>query len=109
MEISQHSRYTCTFCGKNAVKRQAVGIWECRSCKKTVAGGAWTVSYVRPTLFAIRQTNELEIQDCCCRCFAFYHPSSPRACRGVDFSSSTLGRLFLFVVGHEMGFSSWCH
>ena len=44
MEVSQHARYTCTFCGKNSVKRQAVGIWECRSCKKTVAGGAWTVS-----------------------------------------------------------------
>jgi hypothetical protein len=46
MEISQHARYTCTFCGKNAVKRKAVGIWECKSCSKTVAGGAWTVSYV---------------------------------------------------------------
>jgi large subunit ribosomal protein L37Ae len=46
MEISQHARYTCTFCGKNAVKRKAVGIWECRSCRKTVAGGAWTVSLV---------------------------------------------------------------
>ena len=50
MEISQHARYTCTFCGKNSVKRQAVGIWECRSCKKTVAGGAWTVSYAAPSL-----------------------------------------------------------
>jgi hypothetical protein len=46
MEISQHARYTCTFCGKNSVKRTAVGIWECKSCQKTVAGGAWTVSYV---------------------------------------------------------------
>ena len=48
MEISQHARYTCTFCGKNAVKRKAVGIWNCKSCDKTVAGGAWTVSYVIP-------------------------------------------------------------
>lgn len=29
---------------QDSVKRQAVGIWHCRSCKKTVAGGAWTVS-----------------------------------------------------------------
>lgn len=36
--------YTCTFCGKNAVKRRSVGIWECKSCKKTTAGGAYTVS-----------------------------------------------------------------
>jgi large subunit ribosomal protein L37Ae len=26
------------------VKRQAVGIWQCRACRKTMAGGAWTVS-----------------------------------------------------------------
>ncbi|RAQ73346.1 hypothetical protein COH20_004913 [Aspergillus flavus] len=44
MEVSQHARYVCTFCGKNTVKRQAVGIWECKGCKKTVAGGAYTVS-----------------------------------------------------------------
>lgn len=44
MEITQHATYTCTFCGKDAVKRQAVGIWHCKACKKTTAGGAWTVS-----------------------------------------------------------------
>lgn len=49
MEITQHARYTCTFCGKNAVKRTSVGIWNCKSCDKTVAGGAWTVSYVPHT------------------------------------------------------------
>ncbi len=26
---------------QEAMKRQAVGIWNCRSCKKTVAGGAY--------------------------------------------------------------------
>ncbi|KAL4939281.1 hypothetical protein BDV06DRAFT_214408 [Aspergillus oleicola] len=44
MEVSQHARYICTFCGKNTVKRQAVGIWECKGCKKTIAGGAYTLS-----------------------------------------------------------------
>lgn len=67
MEITQHARYTCTFCGKasaqlssqthaiadvcvlvafiqDSVKRQAVGIWKCKACKKIIAGGAWTVS-----------------------------------------------------------------
>ncbi|CAN9149802.1 unnamed protein product [Alternaria alternata] len=44
MEITQHARYVCQFCGKNAVKREAVGIWNCRSCRKTTAGGAYTVS-----------------------------------------------------------------
>jgi large subunit ribosomal protein L37Ae len=48
METSQHAKYTCAFCGKDTVKRQAVGIWNCKSCKKTTAGGAYTVSYVQP-------------------------------------------------------------
>jgi len=46
IEISQHAKYTCSFCGKDSVKRESVGIWKCRSCKKQIAGGAWTVSYV---------------------------------------------------------------
>ncbi|XP_045845926.1 60S ribosomal protein L37a-like [Meles meles] len=41
-EISQHAKYTCSFCGKTKMKRRAVGIWHCGSCKKTVAGGSWT-------------------------------------------------------------------
>lgn len=26
------------------MKREAVGIWKCKACHKTVAGGAWTVT-----------------------------------------------------------------
>ncbi|XP_040855975.1 melanoma-associated antigen 8-like [Ochotona curzoniae] len=39
IEISQHAKYTCSFCGKTKMKRHAVGIWHCGSCIKTVAGG----------------------------------------------------------------------
>jgi len=39
IEISQHAKYTCSFCGKTKMKRRAVGIWHCGSCMKTVAGG----------------------------------------------------------------------
>eukprot|EP00240_Pyramimonas_obovata_P018804 CAMPEP_0118921732 /NCGR_PEP_ID=MMETSP1169-20130426/915_1 /TAXON_ID=36882 /ORGANISM="Pyramimonas obovata, Strain CCMP722" /LENGTH=67 /DNA_ID=CAMNT_0006862505 /DNA_START=86 /DNA_END=285 /DNA_ORIENTATION=+ len=39
MEVSQHSKYFCEFCGKFSVKRQAVGIWHCKDCRKTKAGG----------------------------------------------------------------------
>ncbi|CAD7687696.1 unnamed protein product [Nyctereutes procyonoides] len=42
IDISQHTKYTCSFCGKTKKKRQAVGIWHCGPCMKTVAGGAWT-------------------------------------------------------------------
>jgi large subunit ribosomal protein L37Ae len=46
MEITQHARYTCSFCGKDSVKRTAVGIWHCRGCRKTVAGAAYVMSSV---------------------------------------------------------------
>ncbi|KAF0992366.1 hypothetical protein HZS_5800 [Henneguya salminicola] len=41
-EIEQHSIYPCMFCGKISMKRQAVGIWGCKRCNRTIAGGAWT-------------------------------------------------------------------
>jgi large subunit ribosomal protein L37Ae len=44
MEVTQHAKYNCSFCGKNAVKRQATGIWNCGRCKKTMAGGSYVLS-----------------------------------------------------------------
>ncbi|KAI8439545.1 hypothetical protein MSG28_013290 [Choristoneura fumiferana] len=44
MEVTQHAKYTCSFCGKDAMKRSCVGIWSCKRCKRTVAGGAWVFS-----------------------------------------------------------------
>ncbi|KAJ1914922.1 60S ribosomal protein L43 [Mycoemilia scoparia] len=63
MEITQHAKYTCTFCGKDSVRRTAVGIWTCKGCKKTTAGGAWTVSTtaaatVRSTIRRLRDLLE---------------------------------------------------
>lgn len=71
MEVSQHSKFFCEFCGKvilylwlfffdfgwvrpkitnnivslmqYAVKRKAVGIWGCKDCGKVKAGGAYTL------------------------------------------------------------------
>ncbi|OMJ13069.1 60S ribosomal protein L37a [Smittium culicis] len=54
MEITQHATYTCSFCGKDAVKRTSVGIWKCKGCRKVLAGGAWTVS--TPAASAVRST-----------------------------------------------------
>ena len=60
IEVSQHSTYRCSFCGKNAVKRTVVGIWKCKACKKTVAGGAYSLSTasaitVRSTIGRLRK------------------------------------------------------
>ena len=44
MEVSQHSKYNCVFCGKDNVKRQATGIWKCGSCRKVIAGGAYMLN-----------------------------------------------------------------
>ncbi|KAG7011480.1 60S ribosomal protein L37a-2, partial [Cucurbita argyrosperma subsp. argyrosperma] len=44
MEVSQHSKYFCEFCGK-AIKRKAVGIWGCKDCGKVKAGGAYTLNF----------------------------------------------------------------
>ncbi|KAJ1835174.1 60S ribosomal protein L43 [Coemansia sp. RSA 2711] len=64
MEITQHSRYECTFCGKTNVRRQAVGIWKCGSCRRSVAGGAWTLStsYSNTIRSNIRRLRELRDQ-----------------------------------------------
>jgi large subunit ribosomal protein L37Ae len=37
------SRYVCEVCGKAAVKRVSTGIWTCRQCGATFAGGAYSL------------------------------------------------------------------
>merc|ERR1712203_939958 len=66
MEITQHSKYLCTFCGKENMKRSAVGIWKCdvKNCRITVAGGAWTYSTtaaasVRSAIRRLREMKDL--------------------------------------------------
>lgn len=91
IEVTQHSKYTCTFCGKVGVfrftcelffvmcvsrsnpcvirflketmKRSCVGIWSCRGCGKTVAGGAYvfsttTAATVRGAVRRLREMKE---------------------------------------------------
>ena len=63
MEVTQHSKYTCSFCGKDNMKRKCVGIWKCRSCQKTVAGGAYvystsTAAAVRSAVRRLREMRE---------------------------------------------------
>ncbi|XP_014442008.1 putative 60S ribosomal protein L37a [Tupaia chinensis] len=64
IEISEHTKHTCSFCGKTKTKRRAVGIWHRGSCVNTVAGGAWayTTSSVVTVKSAIRKVKELKDQ-----------------------------------------------
>lgn len=34
-------KYTCPVCQYPKVERQSVGIWSCKKCDHTFAGGAW--------------------------------------------------------------------
>merc|ERR1712051_851765 len=66
IEISQHSKYTCQFCGKNVVKRIAVGVWKCKGCRKTIAGGAYSVSTataitIKSTIRRLRETIDANV------------------------------------------------
>ena len=44
IEISQHAKYQCPFCGKTSLKRMSVGIWACKHCSKVISGGAYVVT-----------------------------------------------------------------
>jgi len=46
MEITQHSKFLCDFCGKDKMIRKAVGIWYCydKNCRIKFAGGAWSLN-----------------------------------------------------------------
>ncbi|CDO53482.1 similar to Saccharomyces cerevisiae YJR094W-A RPL43B Protein component of the large (60S) ribosomal subunit [Geotrichum candidum] len=64
LESQQHARYLCPFCGKNAVKRSATGVWNCNSCSRGIAGGAYTLNTaaattVRSTIRRLRDLAEV--------------------------------------------------
>lgn len=63
IEISQHARYMCPFCGKTSVRQAAVGIWSCKGCDRKMAGGAWMLSTAaastaRSTIARLRKQQE---------------------------------------------------
>eukprot|EP00296_Roombia_truncata_P009826 JP448463.1.p2 GENE.JP448463.1~~JP448463.1.p2 ORF type:complete len:103 (+),score=30.71 JP448463.1:35-343(+) len=66
IEITQHAKYTCSFCGKDAVRRTAVGVWHCKGCRKTYAGGAYSLNTpaavtVRNSIRRLRDSQTLAV------------------------------------------------
>ena len=44
IETEQRKLHKCPYCNKVAVKRIAVGIWNCKKCKAKFTGKAYSVS-----------------------------------------------------------------
>lgn len=58
MEITQHQKYTCIFCGKEAMKRKAVGIWNCSKCHKVCLVVVFIAFGVIVSIFTFRPSLE---------------------------------------------------
>ncbi|MDE1860265.1 MAG: 50S ribosomal protein L37ae [Candidatus Micrarchaeota archaeon] len=42
VKADKQRRYKCDLCGKVTIRRVSNGIWHCRHCNATFAGGAYT-------------------------------------------------------------------
>ncbi|KAI6022381.1 hypothetical protein PISMIDRAFT_114211, partial [Pisolithus microcarpus 441] len=66
IHLNQHARYTCMFCGKVSncsvtvsIKHVVVRTWRHCSCRKSVAGGGYTVTMT--TAATIMQSGSCQV------------------------------------------------
>ncbi len=75
------------------MKRLAVGIWKCKACQKTVAGGAWTVTTTAAATVR-RYASACSSLPMVSEVFLLqYHSSAARLDRGIGCSFSCHHRL----------------
>ena len=44
IEVEQRKKHKCPYCAAVQVKRQSLGIWECRKCHMKFTGRAYTIA-----------------------------------------------------------------
>ena len=62
-ELQQHAKYQCPPCGKTSVKRLSCGIWKCRACKVTFAGGAFEFATSVATTAKVTMNRLMKLKD----------------------------------------------
>ena len=65
VDATAKSEHRCPRCRIYAVKKESVGIWKCRKCDYTFAGGAWQplTNSARRAIGTIRQIEERRYED----------------------------------------------
>jgi len=44
IEMLRRTKFISPFCGKQSMRRVAVGIWKCKTTNRKIAGGAWELN-----------------------------------------------------------------
>ncbi len=61
IETEQRKLHKCPYCSKVAVKRLALGIWQCKKCEAKFAGKAYSVERSFSSKDTDKQVKEIEI------------------------------------------------